>query len=210
MSTVTSNGLVELETSDHAEMYRKFPEVELINDDTIRQQTLDALVELTPDYFWDTPAATTYNHHNPFCCGDRGLWIHTKMVFTVYSRLVDSWTGMNFISNRQADLGRAAVLLHDIMKKGPNNKPEQKAALRDHDLVAAEAIRERTELDEEVAIAVAEHMGPWYDGPQPSTKLSLLVHNADMIAASKNITPGMYKPAEEIQKLYPSIPNAWL
>lgn len=191
-------------------MLRRFPEVELINDDTIRQQTLDALVELVPQYFWDIPAATTYNNHNPYCCGERGLWIHTKMVFTAYQRLVDSFEGQDFITEREADLGRAACLLHDVHKNGANDDDGDTGALYDHDLIAAEAVKERTDLDEAVAVAIAEHMGPWYDGPSPSNKLSLLVHCSDMIASDKNITPGIYRACEELSDLYPSLPGASL
>lgn len=205
-----SGSTVQCKTTEHVEIIRRFPEIELINDDDIRQDTLDALVKLTPDYFWNIPAATTYKNHNPYCCGEKGLWIHTKMVFTAYERLVDSFEGQNFITEREADLGRAACLLHDIHKNGSNDDDGDTGALYDHDLIAAEAIEEQTTLDESVAIAIAEHMGPWYDGPMPSNKLSLLVHCADMIASDKNITVGIYQPCEELRELYPSMPAASL
>lgn len=206
--TKLTDPTTDIKTSDHVDMLRRFPEIEHIEDPDIRQQTLDALVTLTPEYFWDIPAATTYANHNPYCCGSRGLWVHTKMVFTAYQRLVDSFEGQDFITSREADLGRAACLLHDIHKNGPNDDDGDTGALYDHDLIAAEAVNDNTELDEKAATAIAEHMGPWYDGPEPSTKLSLLVHSADMIASDKNITCGVYEPAEEIRELYPSLPAA--
>lgn len=207
----TPAATVNCKTTDHVEMLQRFPEINYINNDDTRQHTIDALVELAPEYFWEIPAATTYNHHNPYACNKHGLWIHTKMVFTAYQRLVDSFVSMDRITKEEADLGRAACLLHDIFKNGRDDEDwREKGALRDHDLLAAEAIEEETPLDERVSVAIAEHMGPWYDGPEPSNDLSLLVHMADMIASSKNITPGVARPAETINDFYPSIPGASL
>lgn len=180
------------------EVLRRFPEVELINDDDVREETLRVLAEHTPDYFWETAATQSSDFHNPRCRGKHGLWVHTKMNFTAYEGLVDSWVELDYITDKEADYGRAAILLHDLFKKGTNDEPDQKAARNDHDIIIGEFIRDETSLPEEVALAVSEHMGGWYDGPSPTRKLSLLVHQADMMGSRPNVHAEVLNPAEEL------------
>jgi len=54
----------------------------------------------------------------------------------------------------------------------------------DHDLRMAAVLRETRSCDELVERAIAEHMGPWYEGPDPSSTLAELVHIADMVASA--------------------------
>lgn len=183
------------------------PPIKLIEDSKTHREVWELVENHAPAYFWTAPAASTYNHHNPYCCGERGLWIHTLMVATAYERLVDSYVCQDLITEREADLGRAAVLLHDLRKYG-DGYDETDTAAKDHDLQAAELIREESILDDRVADAVATHMGPWYDGPDPETPLQQLVHQADMAASTKNGTFGIYQPPNEIRELYPSLPGA--
>jgi predicted hydrolase (HD superfamily) len=195
------------ETALGIEVERAFPSIECIADEDVRLETATAIRRHIPEYFFRAPAASSYAHHNPYCCGERGLWIHTLMVATAYERLVDSWTGQNLITEHEADLGRTAVLLHDCRKYGAVYDGEERAA-SDHDLQMASIVREDTSLDARVGDAVASHMGPWYDGPEPETPLDQLVHQADMMAATKNATVGVYEKPREITELYPSIPGA--
>lgn len=185
---------------------RRLPVIELINDDVLRQRVTDIAAENVPDYFWEAPAASSYAHHNPYCCSERGLWVHTLMVYTAYERLVDSYVEQELISDFEADIGRAAVILHD-MRKYDDSHWDGKSADWNHDIIMADIIRNYN-VDERVADAVASHMGPWYNGPSPETPLQRLVHNADMMGATKNGTLGIYKKPDEITELYPSIPEA--
>lgn len=196
-----------MSVDSHLDVERQFPPIALIGDDGVRLDTASTVRQNVPEYFFRAPAASSYAHHNPYCCGERGLWIHTLMVSTAYERLVDSWVGQDLITDHEADLGRAAVLLHDLHKYGDVYDGEERAA-KDHDLQMAAIIRDDTPLDERVADAVASHMGAWYDGPEPETPLDQLVHQADMAAATKNATFGLYRKPREITELYPSIPEA--
>ena len=186
---------------------RQFPAIEQIDDNHLRLETANAIRKGVPEYFFRAPAASSYRHHNPYCCGERGLWIHTLMVATVFERMAPSWVEQGHISGYEQDLGRAACLLHDLRKYGSVYDGEEGAA-RDHDLQMGELIRDETSLDSRVAHVVASHMGPWYEGPQPKTALQQAVHQADMVAASKNITAGIYKTPPKIRELYPSLPGA--
>lgn len=183
------------------------PPISLISDEDIFMETADLVVDHCPDYFWHAPAASTYKHHNPFCCGKHGLWIHSLMVATAYERLAPSYLNQGLISIEEIDYGRAAVLLHDMRKHG-ESYTEGESADRDHDIQAAQLIREESELPENVAAAVESHMGAWYRGPEPETPLQQLVHTADMAASSKNGTWGIYKKPEPISEYYPALPEA--
>ncbi|WP_224336381.1 HD domain-containing protein [Haloprofundus halobius] len=185
----------------------RLPEIARINDQALMCATAAAFFEGHEDYFWTAPAASSYAHHNLYCCGERGLWIHTKMVFAAYERLVDSYLEQGLLGDSEANLGRAACLLHDVKKYG-DEYVDGDHADRDHDVQAADWIRAEATLDSPVADAVERHMGPWYEGPEPETPLQQLVHLADMTASTKNATVGVYQPHERIRSLYPSIPEA--
>jgi len=172
----------------------------------MQDKTVAAATEVVENYFWEAPAASSYNYHNPYCCGERGLWIHTLMVATAYERLVETYVQQGRISSYEADLGRIAVVMHDMQKYA--GKRVEHGAAKNHDIHCAELIRNDTDLPERVAEAVETHMGPWYDGPEPETDLQHLVHNADMIGSTKNGTMGIYNKPKEIKELYPSIPEA--
>jgi hypothetical protein len=77
-----------------------------------------------------------------------------------------------------------------------------------HDVLAAQWIKTHTELPTAVADAVEAYAGPWYQGPEPTTELQRLVHDADMAASTPNGTWGVYQPAEKLADKYPIIPRA--
>lgn len=192
--------------SDAEHAIKRFPPVTKITDGDVYDETLEALIKHVPKYFFEAPAASSYDFHNPYACGERGLWIHTLMVSTAYERLVDSYVSQGLITELEADYGRSAVLLHDIRKYG--DQYHGQTALKNHDLLAAELVREKTVLPDQVADAIASHMGPWYEGPEPETPLQQLVHQADMAASTKNGTFGIYETPLPIKRLYPSLPGA--
>lgn len=169
------------------EIRRRLPELELIEDELLQAHTEVTLAQHIPDYFWTAPAASTYKHHNPLCCGTHGLWIHTKMVFSALERFAPSFRIRNLISLQEWDYARAAVLLHDIRKYGDEYE-EGEYAKDDHDINAATLIREETDLPEPVAAAIESHMGPWYAGSEPSNMMEELVHLSDMAASTKDMT----------------------
>ena len=198
----------------------RMAEVEHIEDNKLRAEVIRVLTA-APDYFWNAPATTNEEYHHPNARGLHGLWLHTKMVFTAYERMAHSWKEMGYITEEERDYGRAACLLHDLLKNGypadhPEHNPENndhEGSVSNHDLIMADYLRERTEMPDEVADAVAAHMGDWYDGPSPANQtpdnyLGLLLHTADMIASTSNITVGIYSPSDEITAMYSSVPRA--
>lgn len=174
-----------------AEVVRRLPAVDLIEDEAVRAETV-ALSAAAPEYFWTVPASASGYHH-PICRNERGLWAHTLMVATAVERLVDSYEARFDVT---PDHARAAALLHDQRKNGPPESPAEKS-VSDHDLRMEQVVREESSLPDPVADAVATHMGPWYDGPEPTSPLSELVHNADMLASTPNATLAVPGPVPE-------------
>lgn len=197
---------MDIEPSD---VRRRLPTVTLIDDDGIQSRTESAIADGVLEYFWTAPAASSYKYHHPFCCDERGLWIHTLMVATAYEELVPTYLVDGRLSEYEADLGRSAVLLHDLRKYGMRYQPGAQADT-DHDIQMARFIRSETELDDRVSDAVATHMGPFdrYEGPAPVTPLQDLVHLADMAGSTKNGTWGIFDPPAELVEQYPALAQA--
>lgn len=176
---------------DPLDVRRRLPAIDLIEDDHIRQETL-RLSAQAPMYFWEVPASTSGFHH-PACRKRRGLWAHTLMVCTAVERLSDSYAERFGVD---ADLARSAAILHDQRKNGNPESPAEKS-VQDHDLRMGRVVREDSELPDMIADAVDEHMGAWYDGPEPSSPLAEMVHNADMLASTSNATLAVPGPIPE-------------
>jgi hypothetical protein len=189
------------------EIERRLPEVTLIEDPELREQTISALGRGVPDYFWEVPATGSGKYHNIYSRRKYGLWVHVKMVFTVYERIVRSEIEQGNITKQEADMGRAAILLHDMLKYGHAYESGD-STVPNHDKLAGHWLAHNSELPQPVIDAVKAHNGPWYDGPEPSSKLDQLVHHCDMVASTKNVTCGLYEPAQEITSKYPDIPRA--
>lgn len=183
-----SMGKVEL---DQSEVIRRFPHIQKIEDGAIKEEVI-YLTATSPEYFWEVPASNS-GHHHPICRKKCGLWAHTLMGATAYERLAQSYIAQGLINKHELDCGRAAILLHDQRKNGDPEEPDFYST-EYHDLHMADVISESSALPLKVADAVKSHMGPeeWYDGPAPDTPLQQLVHSADMIASTENITATIY------------------
>lgn len=176
---------------DQDEVEYRMPALDTIGDQLIREGVAD-LTARAPDYFWYVPASASGYHH-PICRKECGLWAHTMMVVTAVERLADSYVEQGKIERYEVDYARAAAILHDQRKNGDPEDPSD-TSVSDHDLRMARVIRNESGLPDEIASAVASHMGPWYDGPQPETALDDLVHTADMMASTCNATVAVPGP----------------
>lgn len=191
----------------HEDVLERFPEIELIDDDDIRDATIDAAARGFPDYFWKAPATGSGYYHHPSARNRYGLWIHTKQVCTVYERLVRSHQEADRITDAEADAGRAACVLHDMFKFG-HEYEDGDSAVPNHDLLAGQWLSSHTDVPKATCSAVESHNGAWYDGPPPSSELDQLVHMCDMVASTKNVSVGIYQPADKLVEHYPHLPQA--
>jgi hypothetical protein len=189
---------------ERAEALRRMPAAALIEDTELRMDVLDAICEL-PAYFWRAPATSSSEYHNRFARGERGLWIHVLMCATALEGVADSYVEQGRVTEEEVDYARAAVLLHDGWKYG-DVWEEGDGAASDHDLRASEELCERG-FPEPVVDAVASHMGPWYDGPEPETPVEQLVHQADMMGSRRHVTPAVYRAPQELTEAHPGLPR---
>lgn len=174
---------------------RRLPHLDLIENDDVRSDTA-ILTTKAPSYFWTTPASTS-GYHPEVARGNRGLWAHTLMVAQAVEELLWTYEERGFVIHDEADYARAAALLHDQRKYGPGAEPAD-SSLSNHDLLMAKVIRGHSELPGRVADAVAAHMGPGYDGPEPEPgTVCELVHMADMVASRPQWTPEIHGPVPE-------------
>lgn len=182
---------------DEEEVKRRLPEVEKIDNVEIRGKTIQAFVDLCPDYFWQVPASTTGKYHPEDTTGKYGLWIHTKRAFTAFERLADSAVEGSVIAEIGADRGRAAILLHDMYKQG---NPPQGHTVDNHGEICADILSRYTDFRREVIDCVKTHNGPWSHVRKPQTWLEALHHWADMVASDRKSRFRLYKPTPELQE----------
>lgn len=193
-------------TLTEEQLHDRLPEIEHIEDPDLRLQVEDAFLYLCPSYFWEMPASTSGKYHAPENRGRHGLWSHTKMAFTVFERLADSYIERDLLSEYDADCVRAAILLHDMFKKGL--EPELDFTSSYHDRLARVVLEHNTDLPEKVLHAVDCHNGAWYEGnnnegdpdaPLQQWLIAELTHVCDMVASTQNVRAALYEPNAELR-----------
>lgn len=177
---------------------------------SLRRQTVQVFLEHCPQYFWTAPASSTGKYHPRSHSKKHGLWLHTKRAFTVYEDLSDSWLKQGVVTRYEVNCGRAAILLHDLLKygkpSGDGSSERRTHTVSNHDRLASNLLREETELPEEVVACVDSHNGPWSRGKSPENALEMLHHVADMVASRRRIDGiAVYKPCRELREGFPDL-----
>jgi hypothetical protein len=189
----------ELKSED--ELLRRLPEINRIENPELRQKVESTFLELVPSYFWEIPASSSGKYHQNDAVGQHGLLIHVKRTFVVVERMIRSGKHSGMVSDTEADYLRAGILLHDCWKQGREPRGEHHTT-DDHDVLARRILDRNTELPEEVLGLVESHNGPWKEGKEPENNLEQLHHLADMIGSSRNLIGKVYKPCEEVRKVF--------
>lgn len=186
------------------ELLRRLPEIDYIEDSELRDGVIRTFLKACPDDFWILPSSSSGKYHSVDERGKYGNWIHTKRVFAEYCNLAESWCELGIISPREMEEGKAAALLHDMMKYGwPSEQREH--TTDHHDEIVAAVAWHIGELPEGIVEVLATHMGPWGQGPNPESNTQLLLHTADKSAARASNDIGIYEPSEEILEEWPDI-----
>lgn len=186
------------------ELLRRLPEIETIADDELRSATVETFMRGCPDYFWDRPSSSTGKYHSPDERGEYGNLLHTKRVFAEYCNISESWVELGILSPREKECGKAAALIHDMMKYGwPSEQNEH--TVDNHDLIAADVARNIGDTPDDVVEMIAAHMGPWGQGPNPQSRNELLLHTADKSAAREHNDIGIYYPVDELLDEWPDL-----
>ena len=186
------------------ELIRRLPEIDAIYVEELREDVIRTFMRGCPDYFWERPSSSSGKYHSVDERGKYGNWIHTKRVFAEYCNISESWVELSAITPEQKEQGKAAALVHDMMKYGwPSENNDH--TVNCHDEVAAEVAMHIGEMPDDVVRLIATHMGPWGEGPNPETPQELLLHTADKSAAREKNDIGIYYPAEELLDEWPDL-----
>jgi len=181
-------------------LYRYFGELELFGEPLLEEQTIRFMCNWCPDYFFEIPSSGTGKYHPPDEYNTAGNVLHVKRVFLAYEQLARSYLEQQLIDVDEYYCGQAAVLLHDMYKFGWPSE-NQSSAVPDHDILAAEAIRRKSDLPPLVADMCASHNGAWGEGPVPDSPIEQLLHMADMTVAPRWYRSDVLFPSEELQAL---------
>lgn len=169
-------------------------EISYIKNDRIKK-SIESLIELLPDYFFEIPASSTGKYHPSFSLGNMGLVRHTKVAVRIAYELLNN-NSINNYTNDEKDLILVSLMLHDGIKSG---FVKEKYTRFDHPMLASEFVKknkEKTELNdneiEYICEAIESHMGEWnkdFNGnevtPLPKSKHCRFVHMCDALSAKK-------------------------
>jgi len=187
------------------ELVRRLPEIDAIYDEEIRNCVVRTFLDGCPDYFWELPTSSTGKYHSPDERGKHGNWIHTKRVFATYANMSESYLEAHKITEKQREAGKAAALIHDMMKYGwPSENNEHTQS--NHDVIAAEVAKHIGGCSNEIYLLIHGHMGPWGEGMMPENDRQWLFHFADKAASGIDEDDlAVYYPASEILEEVPDI-----
>lgn len=171
-------------------------EINYIKNERIKESA-KILVDLIPDYFFHEAASSTGKYHPAFSLGEGGLLRHTKAAVKFAKEIFMTKTFSNHYISDEIDLIYLALIMHDSVKRGDNEKYSR----YDHPLLASNLIREnkgRIKLHEAeinlLCSMIETHMGEWttdYQGNKilepPTNKYQKFVHLCDYLASKKFI-----------------------
>ncbi len=141
-------------------------ELGLIKDEVVALFTYRAFQHSCPVYFWYIPASVK-GHHPPICRTRGGLVHHVKLATAFADTLLDA----DDIDDSDPRYSQtiAAVLLHDMMKRGRTEDeldtyPDHRTANKSHGRYCADYLASTYHIAPEVEPvieAIRLHMGRW-------------------------------------------------
>ena len=182
------------------EAYTLFGEIFLNLRDAYLAEMVRYLLDRVPTSFFTRAASSTGKYHPASDLGNGGTVRHTYAVANILSKFLSLEHIRTQLTVREQKLLMCAALLHDCLKYGWNDD-SVKYTVAAHPMLAAEFVRKNADIylspeeTEFVASAIETHMGEWntdkYDKSlllkKPETLAQKLLHEADYIAASKDI-----------------------
>lgn len=183
----------KVETIDKVKAFNE--EIGYINSDRIKKSA-QVLVSLIPDYFFYDAASSTGKYHPSFSQGEGGLLRHTKVAVRIARELLVTKTfGDNVYKSDEKDLIYLALIMHDSVKKGDNERYTK----FNHPLLASKFVRDNkdkiflSDLEINLLCSMIEtHMGEWvtdYNGKkvleEPKNKYQKFVHLCDYLSSKK-------------------------
>lgn len=180
-------------------------ELSLIEDEDIRKFTIKCL-QAAPRYFWQIPASSTGKYHPDYAATEGGLVKHVKMAVKFAEDLLVLEQHAQLIENGHKDMIYAALILHDICKKGKSDEGDEHTRF-DHPILATQLLTDVAlnlygdfdhipEFVGEIQQLIASHMGQWNTNKynpdvtlsKPRTFAQEFVHMCDYLASRKYTT----------------------
>lgn len=184
-------------------------ELQLIENDRLRNFVIEFLNKCVPSYFYVIPASSSGKYHPQYALGLGGLVRHTKAAVRFADHLL-SLEQNAVINELHHDDIIAALILHDTFKSGVNKSEHTKF---EHPLIASEVLvifakdqyPDMVDVANKIARLIASHMGQWNVSnrakvvlPKPQTEAEKFVHMCDYLASRQDITVSVtYEPSEE-------------
>ena len=200
-------------TDERLHMFK--PELGTIKSQVYRDFAEAAIISL-PDYFFEIPALSTGKYHPSYALGTGGLVRHTKAAVLFCNLLLDLEQNKKKFTEREQDLIRIALLLHDGFKLGNTGG---KYTVFDHPLICAKWVLTNPDFREYITkddaeflyLAISSHMGEWNVNPKfsedvlpkPETKYQEFVHMCDYLASRKMLEIPFDTETNEIGKSAP-------
>ena len=170
-------------------------EIRYINNPRYKE-SLEVLIGLLPDYFFEVPASSTGKYHPSFALNNGGLVRHTKVAVRIAKELFDDESVSGGYTHNEKDLMIMALILHDGLKSG--FKKSQYTNF-EHPLLVSNYIKENKYKlalkDNELKFlcnVIESHMGPWNTNkysnvvlPKPENRYQRFVHMCDYLASRK-------------------------
>jgi hypothetical protein len=159
-----------------------------------------------PNYFFQIPASSTGKYHPSYSLGDGGLVRHTIAAVRIAQELIRNQTITGWMTDQDKDFAIMALLVHDGIKCGLQQRNGKWMTTIDHPTLAAAHLHNCKDLADQdgklyVAIedvdtimqAVESHMGEWNKDwktgkevlPKPKGRLGGFVHLCDYLASRK-------------------------
>ena len=170
-------------------------EINYINNPRYKE-SLEILIDLLPDYFFEVPASSTGKYHPEFSLGNGGLLRHTKAAVRIAKEFFDDESITGAYTNNEKDLMIIALIMHDGLKSGLKKSEYTNF---DHPILISNYIKENSDklkfTEKELEFlqsVISSHMGPWNTNnysnvvlPKPQTSHQRFVHMCDYLASRK-------------------------
>jgi hypothetical protein len=162
-----------------------------------------------PSYFWTIPSSQTGKHHPPISQGTGGQVRHTKLAYWWARELMQVCE----ITPTQQDEIRAAVLLHDMLKLGPNSESPPDKYQHIHGMLFVMDVMSKLSKEDKltgsqssILDAIAKHMGRWTEPyiPCQESWVAHVVHLADYVASCNTESIKLDYKADEYKVCIPT------
>ena len=170
-------------------------EINYINNPRYKE-SLEMLISILPDYFFEVPASSTGKYHPSFSLGNGGLVRHTKVAVRMAHEMFNDESITGSYTKNEKDLMIVSLIMHDGLKSGLEKSEYTKF---EHPLLVCNYIKENKDklkfTDREIDFithVISSHMGPWNTNnysdvilPKPESKFQRFVHMCDYLASRK-------------------------